>query len=161
MNPSATNSIKILTLAISTLIIASCQTPRQDDLDIIKKFHPEDKYFKSSLMSLHFIIETSPIDNVDSTFQQIIDAYQLPASAKGVPDGTYSAASPADAFDYQHVITITVKDEKIVGVDYNETKPTGKGKQEDAAYCHEMEPAGTTPLSPILLWKNNYWKNKT
>ena len=154
MHSSATKSIKTLILAISTLIIASCQTSPQNDLEIIKKFHPEDKYFKSSLMSLHFIIETSSINRVDSTFQQIIDAYQLPVSTQGIPDGTYHAVSPADAFDYHHVITITVKDEKIVAVDYNETKPTGKGKQEDTAYCSEMEPAGTTPAIAYPIMEN-------
>lgn len=135
----------IFLLSVSAILLPACQTAQKADIDVIKNFKPEDQYFKSSLMSLHFIIETSSIERVDSTFQQIMEAYQLPSSAVGVPDGTYTAASPADAFDYQHVITITVKDEKITSVDYNEIKQEGKGKQEDTAYCKEMEPAGTTP----------------
>lgn len=135
----------IFLLSVSAILLPACQTAQKADIDVIKNFKPEDQYFKSSLMSLHFIIETSSIERVDSTFQQIMEAYQLPSSAVGVPDGTYTAASPADAFDYQHVITITVKDEKITSVDYNEIKQEGKGKQKDTAYCKEMEPAGTTP----------------
>ncbi|PRZ01702.1 FMN-binding protein [Marinilabilia salmonicolor] len=151
----------IFCISLAILIITGCQQQQKSDLDIIKAFKPEDKYFKSSLMSLHFIIETSPIDRVDSSFQQIIDAYQLPISAKGVPDGTYSAATPADAFDYQHVVTISVKNERITSVDYNEIKQSGKGKQEDPAYCKEMQPAGTTPaiaypiMEQQLLEKQN------
>ncbi|PWE00449.1 FMN-binding protein [Marinilabilia rubra] len=144
----------IFILALSAFIIPACQTAQKADIDIIKKFKPEDKYFKSSLMSLHFIIETSSIERIDSTFNQIMDAYQLPSSARGVPDGSYSAASPADAFDYQHVVSITVKDEKITSVDYNEIKHKGTGKQEDSIYCKEMEPAGTTPAIAYPLMED-------
>jgi major membrane immunogen (membrane-anchored lipoprotein) len=150
--------IAILFIMLSTM---ACQQKPKSDIDLVKAFKPADKYFKSSLMSLHFIIETSPIDRVDSTFRQVLDTYQLPVSARGIPDGTYSAATPADAFDYQHVVTISGKDEKITSVDYNEIKQTGKGKQEDTIYCKEMEPAGTTPaiaypiMEEQLLEKQN------
>jgi hypothetical protein len=73
-------------------------------------------------MSLQFIIETSPVDKADFVFRKIIESYDLPLSARGIPDGSYSAASPADAFDYQHMISLTVKNEKITSVDYNEIK---------------------------------------
>jgi major membrane immunogen (membrane-anchored lipoprotein) len=78
-----------------------------------------------------------------------------------IPDGTYSAAAPADAFDYQHVVTISLKNEKITSVDYNKIKHSGKGKQEDTAYCKEMRSAGTTPaiaypiMEKQLLEKQN------
>ena len=151
----------VLFLSLFMITTLSCQHQAKSDIDLVKAFKPSDKYFKSTLMSLHFIIETSPIDRVDSTFRQIIDAYQLPVSATGVPDGTYSAATPADAFDYQHTVSITVKNEQITSVDYNETKQSGKGKQEDMIYCKEMEPAGTTPaiaypaMEDELLEKQN------
>lgn len=152
--------LNIFCISLAIMIITGCQHQKAKDIDIIKAFKPEDKYFKSSLMSLHFIIETSPIEKVDTTFKQILNSYQLPVSASGIPDGTYHAASPADAFDYQHVITITVKDEKIVAVDYNESKPTGKGKQEDSVYCHEMEPAGTTPAIAYPIMENQLLKKQ-
>lgn len=161
MNSFAAKTSAILTIFLSSLLISGCQTTPQSDIDRVKAFKPDDKYFKSSLMSLHYIIETSPIDRVDSSFQQTIDAYQLPVSAKGIPDGTYSAATPVDAFDYQHVVTISVKNERITSVDYNEIKQSGKGKQEDTAYCKEMQPAGTTPaiaypiMEQQLLEKQN------
>jgi major membrane immunogen (membrane-anchored lipoprotein) len=150
--------IAILFIMLSTM---ACQQKPKSDIDLVKAFKPSDKYFKSSLMSLHFIIETSPVEKVDTVFRKIIESYDLPSSARGIPDGSYSAASPADAFDFQHVISITVKDEKITSVDYNEIKQTGKGKQEDTIYCKEMEPAGTTPaiaypkMEEQLLEKQN------
>ncbi|WP_291856784.1 FMN-binding protein [Marinilabilia sp.] len=154
-------NLNMVVLAFLVLSISSCQHQQTSDIDLVKAFKPSDKYFKSSLMSLHFIIETSPVDKVDTVFRQIIESYDLPLSANGIPDGSYSAASPADAFDYQHVVTISVKNEKITSVDYNEIKPAGKGKQEDTAYCKEMQPAGTTPaiaypvMEEQLLEKQN------
>lgn len=145
MSSFATTTSAFLTIFLVAILINGCQTTPKSDINLVKAFKPADKYFKSSLISLHYIIETSSIDRVDSSFQHIIDAYQLPVSAKGVPDGTYSAASPPDAFDYQHVVTISVKNERITSVDYNEIKHSGKGKQEDTAYCKEMQPSGTTP----------------
>jgi len=138
---------------ITTLacLLASC-TPPQDSLDIVKAFKPEDKYFKSSLVSLHFVMETSAIEEVDTLFSQLIEHYNLPLSARGAKDGTYTGESPYDAFDYKHVVKLKIKDQKIVEVDYNELKKDGIGKQEDEAYCEEMSVTGTTPAIayPIL-----------
>ena len=124
--------------------IVSCSTPISD-LDKIKEFQPDNKYFKSSLMSLHFLTEVSSIDKVDETYQRIFSQFDLPTTAKGLPDGVYTGESPADAFDYKHIIKIEIKDEKIVSVDYNEIKEGGQGKQEDQKYCKEMSISGTSP----------------
>ncbi len=129
---------------IIMVILVSCHEPK-DDLDIIKQFKPGDKYFKAGLVSLHFIIETSPIPRVDSTFNQLIQEQDLPTNALGCPDGIYTGESPLDAYDYKHVVKIEIKDEKIVAIDYNEIKKNGTGKQEDEEYCREMSVAGTTP----------------
>ena len=78
----------ILFLGIMTLGLTSCNNePEPGDLDQIKAFQPEENYFKSSLVSLHFVIETSPIDKIDTLFSQLIDNYNLPVSASGIPDG--------------------------------------------------------------------------
>lgn len=136
---------KICIVIFSILIfIPSCRESK-DDLDIVKQFKPEDKYFKAGLVNLHFIMETSPIARVDSTFDQLIKEQDLPVDAKGCKDGIYSGESPYDAYDYKHVVKIAIKDEKIISVDYNEIKKGGIGKQEDEEYCQEMSVTGTTP----------------
>jgi len=129
---------------ITLLLLASCSI-QEDSLDEIKKFQADDKYFKSSLVSLHFVMETSPIDEVDTLFNQLIELYNLPVSPEGLKDGTYTGASPYDAFDYRHEVTIKIKDNKITEIDYNEINKSGIGKQEDEEYCEEMSITGTTP----------------
>lgn len=122
----------------------SCACP-EDTLDQIRVFRPEDKYFKSSLVSLHFMMETSPVSEVDTLFRQMIESHGLPINASGAKNGSFYGASAEDAFDYRHEITIEIKDGKIVAADYNEVHLNGKGKEEDKAYCEEMSVTGTTP----------------
>ena len=136
--------IVCLFLLMLLLLFSVCREA-EDDLDRIKQFKPDDKYFKASLVSLHFILETSPIPRVDSVFDQVIKANDLPLTAAGCKDGIYTGESPYDAYDYRHVVEIRIKDETIVSVDYNEIKKGGMGKQEDEGYCKEMSVTGTTP----------------
>jgi major membrane immunogen (membrane-anchored lipoprotein) len=146
----------VLIILFSVLIsqLLSCSS-QEDSLDQVKSFKPEDKYFKSSLVSLHFVMETSPIPEVDTFFNQLIQLHDLPISAEGAKDGTFIGESPYDAFDYKHVVKIKIKDHKITEVDYNEILKGGIGKQEDAEYCEEMRVTGTTPAIayPILEQK--------
>ncbi|HUX59644.1 MAG TPA: hypothetical protein VMV47_19405 [Bacteroidales bacterium] len=148
---------------IFIFLITSCRE-QPDSLDEIKLFHPDDKYFKSSMVSLHFIIETSSIDRVDSIFYQMINQYDLPVDAKGAKDGTYKGESPYDAFDYKHIVEMEIKDEKIVSLDYNEIHKNGIGKEEDESYCKEMSVTGTSPdiayplMEAEMLEKQNTMK---
>jgi len=129
------------------MALSSCDSCKcsEDSLDGIKAFKPDNKYFKSSLVSLHFMMETSPVAEVDTFFQQLILMHGLPVSAEGAKDGTYVGATPYDAFDYRHEVKIRILNGKIVEVDYNELKKNGHGKQEDEEYCEEMSVTGTTP----------------
>ena len=136
---------KICALLILFYFITPSCRKVQDDLDVVRQFKPEDKYFKASLVGLHFIMETSPISRVDSTFDQLIQEQDLPTKALSCKDGIYTGESPLDAYDYVHVVKIEIKDEKIISVDYNEIKKDGIGKQEDEEYCREMSVTGTTP----------------
>jgi major membrane immunogen (membrane-anchored lipoprotein) len=140
---------KLLTVLRAVFLLTglclSCSSRQESDLDLIKKFKPEDKYFKSTLVSLHFMLETSPVEEVDTLFRQMIALYDLPVNAEEVKDGTYTGSSPYDAFDYRHVVKIRIEGGKIVEVDYNELLQDGLGKQEDEAYCEEMSVGGTTP----------------
>jgi major membrane immunogen (membrane-anchored lipoprotein) len=141
------SKILVLLLIIPFLALSSCDSCNctEDSLDEIKAFKPDNKYFKSSLVSLHFMMETSPVEEVDAYFQQLILMHELPVNAEGAKDGTYIGATPYDAFDYRHEVKIRIQGGKIVEVDYNEVKKDGKGKQEDEEYCEEMSVTGTTP----------------
>ena len=142
-----------MSVLFSVLLIQllSC-TRHEDSLDQVKSFVPEDKYFKSALVALHFVKESSPIEETDTLFRQLIALYDLPVGPEGAGDGTFTGESPYDAYDYKQVVKIKIKDQKIIEVDYNEVKKGGKGKQEDAEYCEEMSVTGTTPAIayPIL-----------
>jgi major membrane immunogen (membrane-anchored lipoprotein) len=148
-------SIIMLTFAGIVLIINSC-TSTADPLDAVKPFQPEDKYFKSALVTLHFVIETSPIPEVDTLFAQLREMYALPVDARGAKDGTFTGASPYDAFDYSHVVSIKIKDEQIVSVDYNEVNKEGVGKQEDEPYNEEMSVTGTTPAIAYPIMEEQF-----
>jgi major membrane immunogen (membrane-anchored lipoprotein) len=139
--------VHVILLFIPLLILSSCNSfdCQEDSLDKVKAFKPDDKYFKSALVSLHFNMETSPVDEVDKLFIQLIKMYDLPISAEGAKDGSYVGTSPYDAFDYRHEVKIQIKEGKIVALDYNEVKKDGHGKQEDEEYCEEMSVRGTTP----------------
>jgi major membrane immunogen (membrane-anchored lipoprotein) len=150
-------------LILFNFITPACREA-QDDLDLVKQFKPDDKYFKASLVSLHFVIETSSISRVNQTFSQLIEDQDLPTNAQGCPDGTYTGESPFDAYDYKHRVKIKIKNETIISVDYNEIKKDGLGKQEDEEYCREMSVTGTTPaiaytnLESQLADKQDIWK---
>ena len=129
---------------LSVVLLISCSAA-ESSLDEIKAFQPDDKYFKASLVSLHFQIETSDIPTVDKAFNSIVEHYSIPTDASGCADGYYTGESPYDAYDYKHVVQLEIKDEKIAGVDYNEVHANGIGKQEDKEYCEEMSVTGTDP----------------
>ncbi len=135
----------LVCLLILASILISCCPEHVDDLDRFKQFRPNDKYFKSALVSLHFVVEVTDIPKIDESFQQIINGFALPVSAQGCPDGTFSGTSPYDAFDYAHTATITIKDEKIINVDYDEVHRDGHGKRNDEQYNTDMKDGGGTP----------------
>ena len=139
--------MKHIIFIIPLLILGSCKpcTCEEDSLDKIIAYQSDDKYFKSALVSLHFMMETSPVDEVDTMFRQLIEIYKLPFTASEAKDGIYHGVCPYDAFDYRHEVQIEIKEGKIAAVDYNEVHKDGKGKQEDVEYCEEMSVAGTTP----------------
>jgi major membrane immunogen (membrane-anchored lipoprotein) len=135
------------------LVIISC-SGAESSLDQVKAFQPDDKYFKAALVSLHFQIETSDIPTADKAFQKVVEHYSIPVDASGCANGIYKGASPPDAYDYEHVVMLEIKDEKIVSVDYNEVHTNGIGKQEDIEYCEEMSVMGTDPSRAYPFMEN-------
>ena len=128
-------------------VIHSCTPSGSEDgsLDAVSSFVDGDKYFKASLKALHFVIETSPVEQSRQMMAQLIEQNKIPVEAGGLADGTYTGESPYDAFDYKHVVTLSIKDGKITGLDYNEVHKNGTDKQSDKKYNEEMSITGTTP----------------
>ena len=141
MGNSASN---LLFVAAPFLLALTLQQP-VDSMDSVRAFRPENRYFKAELVSLHFIVETSPIPKVASSFAELLQRYGLPTDASGCADGVFVGESPFDAYDYRHVARITVKDERIVSVDYDEIHRSGRGKRGDSEYNQEMSVTGTSP----------------
>jgi major membrane immunogen (membrane-anchored lipoprotein) len=116
-------------------------------LDEVISFAPEDKYFKSALNSLHFMIETDPISDVGKAFSHIIKSYNLSVESAEIPDGEYTGESPYDAFDYKHWEKLTIKN--------------SSDKESDKKYNKEMSVSGTSPniaypnMEKRLLEKQN------
>lgn len=150
---------KIFLLIIGVTFFCACQN-QNDSLDDVKSFQPENKYFKAALMTLHFKTETSPIPEVDKSFQQIIQTYKLPTSAAGCRDGIYTGISPNDAYDYRHVAKIAIKNEKIISIEYTEIHKNGTRKDEDPQYNTAMGKGGTSPAEAYPQMEKQLLENQ-
>lgn len=155
----------ILLLGILFSGVSMAQNCNEDgSLDELKAYMPENKYFKSSFKSLHFVVETHPISEIDTMFWKLITAYELPVSTHNVADGTYTGESPYDAYDYKHVVEITIENQKITAVNYNEVHKNGSDKKSDKKYNEQMSAAGTSPaiaypdMEKQLVEKQKMWE---
>lgn len=156
-----------LTLVLG--ILMACASLAQDckedgSLEEIKAYMPNNKYFKTGFKGLHFVLETHEISKTDTLFWRLINAYNLPVNTEHTADGTYIGESPYDQFDYKHVVEITIKDQKITEVKYNEVHKDGSDKRSDKKYNEQMGEAGTPPevaypdLEKQLVEKQEMWE---
>lgn len=136
--------VLIAGLLFSTTAVA--QDCKEDgSLDELKAYMPGNKYFKTGFKGLHFVLETHAIEKTDTLFWRLINAYNLPVDTERTADGTFIGESPYDQFDYKHVVEITIEDQKITAIDYNEVHKDGSDKKTDTAYNEQMSASGTTP----------------
>ncbi|MCG8580988.1 MAG: FMN-binding protein [Bacteroidales bacterium] len=136
--------IAALNLTLILMMASSC-CHSKDSLDDISNYVPGNKYFKASMVGLHFLIETLPASESDSIMRQLISNHQLPVEAITAADGVYTGESPYDAYDYKHVVKLTIKSGKITAIDYNEVHKNGIGKEENEQYNIEMSAGGAMP----------------
>lgn len=111
------------------------------------KWQRDNPYFRAALISLHYMTETMAVEKLDSIYKGIQQSYNLPVVPRQMPDGVYRASSPYDAFDYNHTITLEIKNGKLIGVNYDEIHRNGHSKRDDTDYAKSMKMAGTTPDS--------------
>ena len=125
---------------------------------------PANKYFKTGFKGLHFVLETHAIEKTDTLFWRLINAYNLPVNTDSTADGTYTGVSPYDQFDYKHEVEITIEDQKITAVNYNEVHKDGSDKKSDKKYNEQMSASGTSPavaypqMEKQLLDKQDMWE---
>ncbi len=105
------------------------------------------------LATIHLMIERSHIDSVKVRYPEMIRETGLPAAALDLADGRYRGESPADDYDYKHVVEFEVKAGKIIRLDYDEIHQDGHGKQGNEAYCKEMSITGTTPAIAYPIYE--------
>ena len=150
-------------------ILFSCVSMEQDcnedgSLDDIKKYMPENEYFKADFKNLHFVLETHSISDVDTMFRKLINAYNLPVLPQYAANGTYIGESPYDAYDYKHMVELSIVDQKITSVKYNEIHKNGDDKKSDKKYNEQMSKSGTSPaiaypdMEKQLLEKQEMWE---
>ncbi len=155
----------ILLLGILFSGVSLAQDCNEDgSLDELKAYMPENAYFKTGFKGLHFVLETHPISEVDTMFWKLINAYDLPVSIRHAADGTYTGESPYDAFDYKHVVELTIEGQTITAVKYNEVHKDGSDKKSDKKYNEEMSAVGTSPaiaypdMEKQLVEKQEMWE---
>ena len=101
---------------------------------------------ETALTKVEQYIERHHISNVKTVFDFFVDLISVPLTPKGCKDGTFKGESILDDYKYKHVISLTIKDEKIVSIDYDEVKKDGTGKRNNKKYCEEMKKG--TGVSP-------------
>ena len=155
----------ILLLGILFSGVSLAQDCNEDgSLDELKAYMPENVYFKTGFKGLHFVLETHPISEVDTMFWKLINAYDLPVSTHRAADGTYTGESPYDAYDYKHVVELTIEGQKISAVNYNEVHKDGSDKKSDKKYNEQMSATGTSPaiaypdMEKQLVEKQAMWE---
>lgn len=101
---------------------------------------------ETALEKVERYIERHRVADVKTVFDFFIDLISAPMTPKGCKDGTFNGESIYDDYKYKHVISLTIKDEKIVSIDYDEVKEDGTGKRNNKKYCEEMKKG--TGVSP-------------
>ncbi|MFC1539760.1 hypothetical protein ACFL6H_10080 [Candidatus Latescibacterota bacterium] len=145
--------ISVLMLLLLSTINISCIHHPVDSLDAIKNYNAENKYFKTNLRGLHFVMETQAIPSVDSLFAKVIEYNNLPVDPNNCADGVYVGETPADAFYYRHIAKLKIKDGVIVSIDYDEVKPDGHAKKSDETYNEEMSSSGSSPAIAFPIYE--------
>jgi len=143
------------------LLLFGCAR-QENDLEKVRYFDPQNDYFKASLVSLHFMIETDKPADIDSVFNYFINETQIPVTAEDCANGIYTGKSPQDAFGFHHIVKLEIKDEKIINVEYDEINEAGLSKKSNKDYAKQMKKSGTTPakayekMEKQLVEKQNF-----
>ncbi len=154
----------IIFLSLLMMLTACDQKPVEDSLEVARRFKPYNKDFKPIFKTIFFMMESQSPSYVDSIYERYAHVYKFPKNAAGCKDGIYTGESPRDAYDYFHRVTISIKDEKIASIDYDEISADGIGKEKDESYNNLVDPHGAKPADvfPVyekeMIEKQDYMK---
>lgn len=117
--------MKKVFIIIIILIVSACAKKTSSPIDEKKS------YFES----VHSSVESG---TTGSVAKAIIDG-KFKTNVLNLKDGDYEGVTPEDDFKYVHRIKFSVKNGKIINVDYNEVHGDNKdGKKENKAYWSSM-----------------------
>ncbi len=106
-------------------------------------------------------IEVHSPSDVKAVFDFYIDLISAPISARGCKDGVFKGESIYDNYKYKHVVSLTIKNEKITAIEYDEVKKDGHGKRGDKKYCAEMKAgSGASPAEAYPVYENQFIKSQ-
>lgn len=107
---------------------------------------------------LHKIIETSETIIAKKAIWDFVEQFQLETTLAKLADGNYIGVSPKDDYDYVHKLWLTIKDGRVVKVNYDEVKKVKNveiGKKIDSLYCQKMlATIGTSPADAYKKYEN-------
>ena len=99
-------------------------------------------------------IERHHVPDVKAVFEFFMDLFSAPTSPKECRDGKYQGESIYDDYHYKHVVTLEIKDGKIISLHYDEVKKDGAGKRGNNEYCAQMKQGtGASPAEAYPLYE--------
>ncbi len=106
-------------------------------------------------------IEVHRQSDVAAVVDFYMDLISAPISAKGCKDGVFKGESIYDNYKYKHVVSLTIKNEKITAIEYDEVKKDGHGKRGDKKYCAEMKAgSGASPADVYPVYEKQFIKSQ-
>jgi major membrane immunogen (membrane-anchored lipoprotein) len=107
-------------------------------------------------------VEINSIPNVRAVFEFFSREVSVPSDARLLSDGTYSAESIVDNYHYKHVVSLNVRDGRIVSCEYDEIKTDGSSqKRSDSTYCAAMRKVThTSPAEAYPVFEKSLIDNQ-
>lgn len=122
--------------------------------DKLAKYKKINMTPEEAFESLYTKVETLRAGQLKSLFKRYTEDVKIPTTPKGAKDGVYTVESPYDNMGFKHVVTLEIKDEKIVSVKYDEISKEGNGKEEDEEYNKAMkDDAGSCPKEVYPIYR--------
>lgn len=122
--------------------------------DKLAKYKKLNMTTEEAFESLYTKVEITHPGLLESLYKRYIEEIGIPTTPKGSKDGVYTVESPYDNMGFKHVITLEIKDEKIVSVKYDEIYVEGNGKESDEGYNQAMKAdTGSCPKEAYPIYR--------
>lgn len=123
--------------------------------DKLAKYKKLNMTLEEAFETLYTKVETTHPGLLEPLFKRYIEEVEIPTTPKGSKDGVYTVESPYDNMGFKHVITLEIKDEKIVSVKYDEIYQEEYGKESHEEYNKAMKAdTGSCPKEAYPIYRN-------